>query len=79
MVYNLSKLVIYVPLAGDSRDILNLSMDRRQAAKRINLLEWNPKCPEMIALTIEKHRMAKGIHIADINKSTVIREFGRCL
>ena len=63
--------------SGESKDILNLSTDRRQAVKRINLLDWNKKCIENIALSIEKFRTAKSILITDINKATVIQEFGK--
>jgi hypothetical protein len=62
--------------SGVSADILNLSTDRRQAVKRINLLDWNKKCVENVALSIDKFRTAKSILISDINKTTVIQEFG---
>ena len=60
----------------ESNDILNLNTDRRPAVKRINLLDWNHKSEENIALSIEKFRTAKGILIADITKASIIREFG---
>lgn len=63
-------------LKKESSDILNLNTDRRPAVKRINLLDWNYKSEEMVALSIEKFRTAKGILIADINKRSIIREFG---
>ena len=45
--------------------------------KRINLLDWNKRCVDNVALSIDKFRTAKSIHIADINKGTVVQEFGK--